>query len=212
MLPGIPFAIYIFFFTKRSQPPTLILTIYSFLAFLMAIAWINWSCNCVVDLIKLFGFITSLPQALLALTVLAWGNSLGDMSADTAMTKKGFGEMAVTATMAGPIFNILMGQGLANLLLLLSAPAGMTSSFVSYSLWELDDSGNKTDQFNKASVLPLTLLVSEFGVLAILIVNAMKNNYNIDFKFGVIGAVFYVVSIGGLVIYSVTAKISTGSG
>lgn len=59
-------------------------------------------------------------------------------------------------------------------------------------------------------MLPLTLLVSEFGVLAILIVNATKNNYNIDFKFGIIGAVFYVVSIGGLVIYSVTANISTG--
>jgi Ca2+/Na+ antiporter len=31
------------------------------------------------------------------------------MSADTAMTRKGFGEMAITATMAGPIFNILIG-------------------------------------------------------------------------------------------------------
>lgn len=75
---------------------------------------------------------------MLALTVLAWGNSLGDMSADTAMTKKGFGEMAVTATMAGPIFNILMGQGLANFLLLIGAPNGMTKSFVSYSMWVLD--------------------------------------------------------------------------
>jgi len=211
MLPGIPFGIYIFFFTKRSQPPTMVLTVYSFLAFLMAIAWINWSCNCVVDLIKLFGFITSLPQALLALTVLAWGNSLGDMSADTAMTKKGFGEMAVTATMAGPIFNILVGQGLANLLLLISSP-DITKCFVSYSMWVLDAQGNKTDVFNKASVLPLTLLLSEFGVLAILIVNAIKNNYNIDFKFGIIGALFYIVSITGLVIYSVTAKISTGDG
>ena len=46
---------------------------------------------------------------MLSLTFLAWGNSLGDMSADTAMTRKGFGEMAITATMAGPIFNILIG-------------------------------------------------------------------------------------------------------
>jgi Ca2+/Na+ antiporter len=33
------------------------------------------------------------------------------MSADVAMTIKGYGEMAITGTMAGPIFNILMGQG-----------------------------------------------------------------------------------------------------
>jgi len=49
------------------------------------------------------------------MTVLAWGNCLGDMSADVAMTKKGFGEMAITATMAGPIFNILIGGFLSNL-------------------------------------------------------------------------------------------------
>jgi Ca2+/Na+ antiporter len=37
------------------------------------------------------------------------------MSADVAMTKKGFGEMAITATIAGPVFNILMGMGMSNI-------------------------------------------------------------------------------------------------
>jgi Ca2+/Na+ antiporter len=36
------------------------------------------------------------------------------MSADVAMTKKGFGEMAITATIAGPIFNVMFGGFLAN--------------------------------------------------------------------------------------------------
>lgn len=53
------------------------------------------------------------------MTVLSWGNSLGDVSADVALTKKGFGEMAITATMAGPLFNILVGQGLGTLLQIL---------------------------------------------------------------------------------------------
>lgn len=121
MIPALAFSIYLYFCTKKTVAPPNILTIYAFLAFLMSIAWINWTSNCVVDLIIIFGFITKLPQALLSLTVLAWGNSLGDMSADTAMTKKGFGEMAVTATMAGPIFNILMGQGLASIVTLLGS-------------------------------------------------------------------------------------------
>ena len=59
-----------------------------------------------------FGFVTHLPDSLLALTIVAWGNCLGDMTADVAMTKRGFGEMAVTATVAGPVFNILAGLGL----------------------------------------------------------------------------------------------------
>jgi Ca2+/Na+ antiporter len=36
------------------------------------------------------------------------------MSADIAMTKKGFGEMAITATLAGPVFNILVGMAISN--------------------------------------------------------------------------------------------------
>ena len=43
-------------------------------------------------------------------------NCLGDLSADVAMTKRGFGEMAITGTMAGPIFNVLMGMGLGMVL------------------------------------------------------------------------------------------------
>lgn len=46
---------------------------------------------------------------MLGLTLLAWGNCLGDMNADQAMAKKGFGEMAITGTMAGPLFNVLFG-------------------------------------------------------------------------------------------------------
>ena len=39
---------------------------------------------------------------------------MGDMAADVSMTKKGFGEMAITATIAGPVFNTLIGMSLSN--------------------------------------------------------------------------------------------------
>jgi Ca2+/Na+ antiporter len=44
------------------------------------------------------------------------------MSADVAMTRKGFGEMAITATMAGPVFNVMIGGFLANLGFIISNP------------------------------------------------------------------------------------------
>jgi len=70
---------------------------------------------------------------LLSLTFLAWGNSLGDMSADTAMTRKGFGEMAITATMAGPIFNILIGQGLSTIITFINN-SKIEDAYIEYSI------------------------------------------------------------------------------
>jgi len=77
--PGILIGILIYFKTSKTQPPPKLITLYSIIAFVQAIAWINFASNCIVDLIMLFGFITTLPQSLLSLTVLAWGNCLGDM-------------------------------------------------------------------------------------------------------------------------------------
>ena len=97
------------FKTKTSKGPNAVLSIFAGLSFVMSVVWINFASNSIMDLLRLFGFITILPRALFGLTILAWGNCLGDMSANVAMTKKGFGEMAITGTMAGPIFNILIG-------------------------------------------------------------------------------------------------------
>ena len=46
----------------------------------------------------------------LGLTVLAWGNSVGDMSTNMAMARKGLANMAMTACYAGPVFNLLASQ------------------------------------------------------------------------------------------------------
>jgi len=51
--------------------------------------------------------------------LLSWGNSWEDTSANAAMTRKGFGEMAITACMASPIFNTLFGLGLPVLIKLI---------------------------------------------------------------------------------------------
>lgn len=212
MIPGSTFAIYVWFCTKKTVAPKNILTMYSFLAFLMSVAWINWTSNCVVDLIVIFGFITKLPQALLSLTVLAWGNSLGDMSADTAMTKKGFGEMAVTATMAGPIFNILMGQGLSSLFTIIGTTHPIGQAYIPYSISTInpaDPHGSKI--FNKVAVLPLTLLCSQLVILTILMANALMNGFRLNFKYSVIGAAFYLCFTTFLIIYSIAAHISTSS-
>jgi sodium/potassium/calcium exchanger 6 len=113
IIPGALIGTIIKLKTKVSVPPKTFMNISAFLCFLMSIAWIGFTCNVILDLLKVFGFIFQLPPALLALTLVAWGNSLGDMSADCAMTQRGFGEMACTACVAGPVFNFLCGIGFA---------------------------------------------------------------------------------------------------
>ena len=68
--------------------------------------------NIIVDVLLVFELISGISSALLGLTVLSWGNSVGDAFASIAISKKGFGEMAFTGCIAGPVFNLLLGIGI----------------------------------------------------------------------------------------------------
>jgi solute carrier family 24 (sodium/potassium/calcium exchanger), member 6 len=68
--------------------------------------------NIIVDAIVMYECISGVSAALLGLTLLSWGNSVGDAFASIAISKKGFGEMAFTGCIAGPVFNLLLGLGL----------------------------------------------------------------------------------------------------
>jgi len=52
-------------------------------------------------------------DAILGLTVLAWGNSIGDLVADVTVARNGFPRMGVGAAIGGPAMNMLLGIGIA---------------------------------------------------------------------------------------------------
>lgn len=112
-VPGLLCAIYLMFCTKKTQAPPRIMFLYAVLGFVMSICWIAFTADFVIDLLWIIGLILSIPRSLLGLTLLAVGNCVGDMNANVAMCKKGFGEMAVTASFAGPVFNVLFGIGVS---------------------------------------------------------------------------------------------------
>ena len=60
--------------TKPKKPPTMLTVAYAILSFIMSIMWISCSCSAILDLIELFGLISPIPPAVLALTIIAWGN------------------------------------------------------------------------------------------------------------------------------------------
>lgn len=125
--------------------------IYTILSFGMSILWMQFSCNVILDLIQLYGLMSPVPDEFLALTIIAWGNSLGDMSADVAMTKRGYGEMAIAATVAGPLFNILIGLGTAQVVSLLRTDDPY-EAYISFSLYD------KEENLNMNMLLVLTLI------------------------------------------------------
>jgi sodium/potassium/calcium exchanger 6 len=89
----------------QSQAP---LSLYGFF---IAATWIDVIGNYLVSLLQFLGIICRIPAPILGVTVLAWGNSLGDLSANLAMARKGAPDMATTANFAGPSFNLLVGMG-----------------------------------------------------------------------------------------------------
>ena len=64
-------------------------------------------------MLQLLGYISGIAPAYLGLTLLALGNSIGDLVADLAIAKMGLGELAITGCVAGPLFNLLAGLGIS---------------------------------------------------------------------------------------------------
>lgn len=80
--------------------------------FVVAATWIDTIAEALVSLLNFIGLLLRIPGPILGLTILAWGNSMGDLSANITMARKGLANMAMTACFAGPVFNILMGLGM----------------------------------------------------------------------------------------------------
>jgi sodium/potassium/calcium exchanger 6 len=99
--------------------------------FCIAATWIDTIADNLVNLLDFVGIILKIPAPIVGLTILAWGNSMGDLSANMTMARKGLANMAMTACFAGPLFNILVGLGLG--FSSLAAQTGKVEAAVSLS-------------------------------------------------------------------------------
>ncbi|KJR89427.1 uncharacterized protein SPSK_06302 [Sporothrix schenckii 1099-18] len=82
-----------------------------FLGFIISVAWISTVAGEVVGVLKAFGVIVGISEAILGLTIFAVGNSLGDLVADITVARLGYPVMALSACFGGPMLNILLGVG-----------------------------------------------------------------------------------------------------
>ena len=77
----------------------------------MSIFWIWTIAKILVDLLTTIGVLLNIPSSFLGMTLLSFGNSASDLSLNCALAKEGYGEMGISGSIGGPLFNTLIGLG-----------------------------------------------------------------------------------------------------
>lgn len=91
-------------------PPRLSVAVpITMIGFIASAAWLDYLADKIVSLLEFFGIICGIKSSIMGLTVLAWGNSSQDLIANMTVARKGLSTMAITASFAGPVFNMLVG-------------------------------------------------------------------------------------------------------
>jgi len=111
ILIGFLLTLLVFFTTATNNRPPPYYPIYIFLGIFMAVIWIYVIANELVSLLSAIGKILDISDAIMGITVLAYGNSIGDLVANTVVAKKGIPQMGLGAAFAAPFCNTLLGLG-----------------------------------------------------------------------------------------------------
>ncbi len=166
-------------FTYRNKLPYLISLLCIF-SFIMSICWIWLISNMLVSILELIGVIFDLTKPFLAMTILSIGNSLPDLALNTQLARSGLGEMGLAGSIAGPLFNLLVGLGIV--LIRLTIKDG-SIGFILYS---------KGDYI---LLIPLGVLVLNFVRL---LIQASIMDFKLTKWVSIIGCLLYVGYLVGI--------------
>ncbi|KAK2582185.1 hypothetical protein KPH14_004541 [Odynerus spinipes] len=86
--------------------------VFAFFGFFAAMLTVYLLAGELMAVLGCIGFACSISDAMLGITFLAWGNSIGDLISNTTIARQGFPRMGYAACFGGPMFNTLLGLGL----------------------------------------------------------------------------------------------------
>jgi sodium/potassium/calcium exchanger 6 len=177
--------------TTTSKPPKYRFLL-CFLGFVVSIAWISTVANEVVGVLKAFGVILGISDAILGLTIFAVGNSLGDLVADVTVARLGYPVMALSACFGGPMLNILLGIGVSGLYMTVKEANHKHGQHpgekIKYKPYEVEVSGT-------LMVSSVTLLVTLVGLLIAVPLNKWVMSKRIGWGLIILWSISTVVNL-----------------
>ena len=117
------------FFTTFQEPPAkgFYLVVLVLIGFASSVLWISAVAQELVSLLNAIGLMLHISPVILGLTILAWGNSLGDMVSDISLARQGYPQMSMGGVYActdiisllslAPTFNLTIGMGISLLIM-----------------------------------------------------------------------------------------------
>jgi sodium/potassium/calcium exchanger 6 len=117
--------------------------------------------------------IININEYFLGMTILTYGNSISDLMLNLSLVSLGYSEMALSGSISGPLFNLLVGLGIP--LIKLNFKVGTINIEI----------------FNNNNLIGVICLFLLIGNLTTLIIQAKLNDYHLNNKFAIIRYLFY---------------------
>ncbi|GIX84388.1 hypothetical protein CEXT_432212 [Caerostris extrusa] len=110
------------FFTSTCDEPPIYHCVYGYFGFATSVIWVYLIASEIVSLLQTIGIVFKLSDTILGLTVLAWGNSIGDFISNLSVARQGYPRMGISACYGGPLFKYPLPNSKNYLLLGIGIP------------------------------------------------------------------------------------------
>ena len=144
-----------------------------FLTLILSLIWIWFTANLLISLLMAISTIININKYFLGMTILTYGNSISDLMLNLSLVNLGYSEMALSGSISGPLFNLLIGLGIP--LIKLNIKTGNINIEI----------------FNKDNLIGIICLFLLTGNLITLIIQAKFSDYHLTNKLAIIRFLFY---------------------
>ena len=144
-----------------------------FSTLILSLIWIWFTANILISLLIAISNIININKYFLGMTILTYGNSISDLMLNLSLVNLGYSEMALSGSISGPLFNLLIGLG------------------VPLIKFNIKIGNINIEIFNKDNLIGIICLFILIGNLITLGIQAKLNNYHLNNKFAIVRYIFY---------------------